>query len=128
MGCLTLRATGPARPETVWRRYTCVDRWESWSPQIKAVHTADRRLIAGMSGTVESVTGFRVAFDVETVDHDHRAWTWGVRPGPARLRLHHDVRGHAHGSTTSLTMHGPWLVLLASAPLAQRALRRLVRP
>lgn len=95
MGCLTLRATGPARPETVWRRYTCVDRWESWSPQIKAVHTADRRLIAGMSGTVESVTGFRVAFDVETVDHGRRAWTWRVfrdRPGSACTTTCGDTR------------------------------------
>lgn len=128
MGRLILRATGPAAPGTVWRRYACVDRWPSWSPQIRAVHTPDRRLTAGMRGTVESVAGFRVAFVVESVDHDRRTWTWRVRLGPARLRLRHDVRAHGRGSTTSLTMHGPWLVLSAYAPLARLALRRLVRP
>ncbi|MEU1465432.1 SRPBCC family protein [Streptomyces sp. NPDC005727] len=128
MGRLTLRATGPARPEAVLRRYACVDQWASSPPQIRAVHTAGRRLTAGMSGTVESVVGLRVAFVVDSVDDDHRTWTWRVRLGAAGLRLRHDVRGHAHGSTTSLTMHGPWLVVLGYAPLARLALRRLVRP
>ncbi|MFF3636847.1 SRPBCC family protein [Streptomyces sp. NPDC002250] len=128
MGRLTLRAAGRARPETVWRRYACVDRWASWSPQIRAVHTPERRLAAGMRGTVESVVGLRVAFLVESVDQDHRTWTWRVRLGPTRLRLRHDVRGQGHGSITSLTMHGPWPVLLAYAPFARAALRRLARP
>ncbi|MFF8476284.1 SRPBCC family protein [Streptomyces sp. NPDC015414] len=128
MGRLTLRASGPATPETVWRRYACVDEWASWSPQIKAVHTAERRLTAGMRGTVESVAGLRVAFVVESVDDDHRTWTWRVRLGPTGLRLGHDVRGDTNGSTTGLTMRGPWPVLLGYAPLARLALRRLVRP
>ncbi|MFJ9719012.1 SRPBCC family protein [Streptomyces sp. NPDC101213] len=128
MGRLTLRATGPAGPETVWQRYACVDRWPAWSPQIKAVHTPDRQLTSGMSGTVESAVGVRLAFAVEHVDHDRRAWTWRVGLGPIRLRLHHDVRTHGRGSTTGLTMEGPRPVLLAYAPLARLALRRLVRP
>lgn len=128
MGRLTVHATGPARPETVWQRYACIDRWASWSPQIRSVRTPDRRLTSGMCGTVESIAGIRVAFTVEHVDHDHRAWTWRVRLGPTRLRLHHNVRAHGRGSTTGLTMEGPRPVILAYAPLARLALRRLVRP
>ncbi|MGV9559470.1 SRPBCC family protein [Streptomyces sp. NPDC003401] len=127
MGRLTVRATGPAGPETVWQRYACVDRWASWSPQIRAVRTPDRRLFPGMCGTVESTVGVRVAFTVEDVDHDRRTWTWRVRLGPIRLRLHHDVQAHGYGSTTGLTMEGPRPALLAYAPLARLALRRLVR-
>ncbi|MFE0454127.1 SRPBCC family protein [Streptomyces sp. NPDC058914] len=128
MARLILHATGPAIPETVWRRYVCVDEWASWSPQIKAVQAAERRLTAGMSGTVESVAGIRAAFVVDAVDHDRRSWAWRVRLGPVRLRLHHGVCTHTRGSTTSLTMDGPRLALLTYAPFALLALRRLVRP
>ncbi|MFH8800993.1 SRPBCC family protein [Streptomyces sp. NPDC017936] len=128
MGHLTLHATGAAGPETVWQRYACVDEWASWSPQVKTVRAAERRLRAGMRGTVESRAGVRAAFVVEAVDHDRRTWTWRVRWGPVLLRLHHVVRAHARGCTTSLTMDGPGLALLAYAPLARLALRRLVRP
>lgn len=146
MGRLTLRAAGAAPPETVWRRYACVDQWSRWSPQIKAVHTehtehtdhgehqehqehADSRtLVPGLSGTVESVAGIRAAFVVDHVDPDRRAWTWRVRCGPARLLLRHEVRATPDGSSTRLTMRGPLPVLVAYAPLARLALRRLVRP
>jgi hypothetical protein len=57
MGHLTLHAAGPATPETVWRRYACVDEWASWSPQIESVQGADRRLRAGLRGTVTSHGG-----------------------------------------------------------------------
>ncbi|MCS0602762.1 SRPBCC family protein [Streptomyces sp. LP11] len=125
---MTLRATGRARPELVWQRYVQVDRWASWSPQIRAVRCVGRRLAPGLSGTVESVPGVRVAFLVEAVDHEQRTWTWRVRWGPVRLRLHHAVRPHPRGSATSLTMTGPWAALPAYAPPALLALRRLVRP
>ncbi|MEU6404256.1 SRPBCC family protein [Streptomyces sp. NPDC046985] len=128
MGRLTLRAAGPARPGTVWRRYVLLDQWASWSPQIRAVHADGRVIAPGLSGTVESVAGIRVAFLVEAVDHDRRDWTWEVRLGPVRLRMRHDVLAHAHGSRTSLTLHGPAPALAAYAPLARLALRRLVRP
>ncbi|MFF8868439.1 SRPBCC family protein [Streptomyces sp. NPDC015139] len=123
-----LSAQGAADPDTVWQRYAGVDQWASWSPQIKAVHCVGRRLSPGMSGTVESVAGIRAAFVVEAVDHDRRAWTWRVRLGRIQIRLHHEVRPQGRGSTTSLTMYGPQLVLLAYAPLARLALHRLVQP
>ncbi|GGT00091.1 SRPBCC family protein [Streptomyces chromofuscus] len=128
MSRLTLHATGPARPETAWQRYVDVDQWASWSPQIKAVHTARRHLAPGLSGTVEAVLGIRAAFVVDTVDHDRRTWTWRVRLGPVRLRLHHTVSTHARGSRAGLTISGPMPAVAAYAPLARLALHRLVRP
>lgn len=128
MARMTLSASGAARPEAVWERYASVDQWASWSPQIKAVHSVSRRLRPGMSGSVESVVGIRAAFVVEAVDDDRRTWTWRVRLGRIQIQLHHEVRPHEHGTTTSLTMHGPKLALLAYAPLARLALHRLVQP
>ncbi|CAL9332536.1 SRPBCC family protein [Streptomyces sp. Tu 3180] len=127
MGRLTLRATGPARPATVWQRYADVDQWASWSPQIRAVHANGRTLAPGLSGTVESVVGVRAAFTVEAVDHRRHRWTWRVRLGPVRLRLDHEVHAHPRGSRTSLVMDGPVLAAAAYAPFARLALRRLVR-
>ncbi|MEU6817879.1 SRPBCC family protein [Streptomyces sp. NPDC046860] len=128
MACVTLSASGAAGPETVWERYASVDEWASWSPQIKAVHCADRRLRPGMSGTVESVVGIHVAFFVEAVDEDHRTWAWRVRLGRMQIRLHHGVTSQERGTTTSLTMDGPKPALLAYTPLARLALHRLVQP
>ncbi|MEU3509291.1 SRPBCC family protein [Streptomyces longwoodensis] len=128
MGRLRLRATGPARPTTVWRRYADLDRWASWSPQIRAVHADGRTLVPGLTGTVESVAGLRAAFTVEAVDHRRQCWTWRVRLGPVRLRLHHEVHAHARGSRTTLLVDGPALAAALYAPLAHLALRRLVRP
>ncbi|MER6349576.1 SRPBCC family protein [Streptomyces sp. NPDC001595] len=127
MGHLTLKAVGPAEPATVWERYVQVDRWADWSPQIKAVHADRRRIAPALTGSVESIAGLRIAFVIERVDDDRRSWSWRVRLGPVRLRLQHSVQAHPRGSSTSLTLHGPLPVLVAYAPLAQLALRRLVK-
>ncbi|WP_318216602.1 SRPBCC family protein [Streptomyces sp. SCL15-6] len=128
MARLTLHATGPAAPATVWERYVRVDRWASWSPQIRAVHTDSPCIVPALAGTVESFGGLRIPFVIESVDHQHRTWSWRVRLGPVRLRLHHAVRPDARGSSTGLVLHGPMPVLAGYAPLARLALRRLVRP
>ncbi|MEU6478029.1 SRPBCC family protein [Streptomyces sp. NPDC047017] len=128
MAGLTLHAVGPARPEAVWERYACLDQWASWSPQIRAVHADLRHLAPGLGGAVESVAGLRAAFRVGAVDQDRRYWTWRVRLGPLRVTLRHDVRAHPRGSRAGLTLRGPLPVLVAYAPLARLALRRLVRP
>ncbi|MFJ4585135.1 SRPBCC family protein [Streptomyces echinatus] len=128
MARMTLSAHGAACPDTVWQRYASVEQWASWSPQIKAVHCEGRRLSPGLSGTVESAGGVHAAFVVDAVDHDRRTWTWRVHLGRIRIRLHHEVRPQGRGTTTSLTMDGPQLVLVAYAPLARLALHRLVQP
>ncbi|MFD5449406.1 SRPBCC family protein [Streptomyces sp. NPDC003470] len=128
MAQLTLNATGPAAPGTVWERYVRVDRWASWSPQIRAVHTDGPYITPALRGTVESFAGLRIPFVIESVDHHHRTWSWRVRLGPVRLRLHHAVRPDPQGSSAGLTLCGPMPVLAGYAPLARLALRRLVRP
>lgn len=127
MARMALSANGAACPDTVWQRYASVEQWASWSPQIKALHCEGRRLSPGLSGTVESAVGVHAAFVVDAVDHDRRTWTWRVHLGRIRIRLHHEVRP-GRGTTPSLTMDGPQLVLVAYAPLARLAMHRLVQP
>ncbi|MFE9685212.1 SRPBCC family protein [Streptomyces sp. NPDC006285] len=103
----------------------------NWSPQIRAVHTDTAYIAPGARGSVEPVPGPAVAFVIEDVDHERRSWSWRVRLGPVRVRLLHDVRprrgGTGTGAETRLVMQGPLLALVAHAPLARLALRRLVR-
>ncbi|MEU6845289.1 SRPBCC family protein [Streptomyces sp. NPDC046716] len=119
---------GAADAETVWERYARPARWPTWAPQIRSVET-EPALRAGMRGRVRPVVGPAVRFVVTAVDHDARTWSWRVRAGPFRLRLDHAVdRCGSSGAATRLTLAGPAPVVLAYAPLARRALRRLVRP
>ena len=48
--------------------------------------------------------------------------------GPVTLTLHHAVLEISTGTETTLEIDGPPLVVLPYAPVAQVALRRLVRP
>ncbi|MEW1615748.1 MULTISPECIES: SRPBCC family protein [unclassified Streptomyces] len=122
----TVHAVGPASVETAWDRYVRTEAWPTWSPQIKAVES-EAELRAGMRGRVVPVVGPSVAFVVEHVDHQARTWQWRVQVGPVRMRLWHAVRAHSpSGSRTELRIDGPAPVVIGYAPLARRALRRLV--
>lgn len=127
MAVLTLRARGPAASGAVWARYVHPARWAAWSPYIGAVRTDGDRIAPGMRGTVVSRVGVRAAFLVESVDEEARRWTWSVRAGPFRMRLHHAVSDDGAGASTALRMEGPALVLAAYALPARWALHRLVR-
>ena len=73
----------------------------------------------------------RVRFRVLAVDPAARVWTWQASAGPVVLRLHHGVAPDPAGSgrtRTTLRVTGPAPVVLAYAPVARLALRRLVRP
>lgn len=118
---------GAAPVETVWKRYVRTAAWNSWAPQIRAVE-AEAELRAGMRGRVVPVVGPGVDFVVEAVDHRARTWQWRVRMGPVRMRLWHGVRARTpSGTEAELRLDGPAPVVVAYAPLARRALRRLVR-
>ena len=65
---------------------------------------------------------------VLSVDEVRRTWSWRARSGPVTLTLHHAVLPVAEGSQTTLETEGPALAVLLYGPLAQIALRRLVRP
>lgn len=126
---LELAAEGEADPRTVWTRYAELQRWPEWSPQVSQVVADGGRLAPGLRGTVHGPVGVRVPFVVADVDERARRWSWQVRVGPVRLRLHHAVLPREGGGTrTTLVVHGPTALVVAYAPLARLALGRLVRP
>lgn len=126
-----LRASGDAAPELAWQRYEQFRLWPTWSPQIRGVEVDADRLAVGLRGTVLGPLGFRVEFCVDAVDPVARTWSWTVRPvGPLHaieLSLVHGVDAlPGGGSGTTLVSTGPAPVVLAYAPVALVALRRLV--
>lgn len=127
----TYQVDGPRPPDDVWDRYVRPSRWPEWSPQIRAVRYGHDRLAPATSGRVVGPGGLPVPFDVldvEDADPRGRSWTWVARLGPVRLRMRHDVRPRPGGGTvTGWHVQGPWPVVVAYAPLALVALRRLVR-
>ncbi|MGW8991632.1 SRPBCC family protein [Streptomyces zhihengii] len=127
MAVLTLRARGPAAAGVVWARYVFAARWPTWSPYIGAVRTDGDRIVPGLRGTVVSRLGISAAFLVESVDEEERRWSWRVRSGPLRMRLHHAVSDDGGGAVTTLRLEGPAPVVAAYSLPARWALRRLVR-
>ncbi len=120
---------GRAEPSLVWERYADLDAWPGWAPLIVAVECEDDRLRTGATGTVRGPGGLPVRFAVEACDHAARRWRWLVRAGPLELVLDHEVLARpGGGSVATLSLEGPWPVLLAYLPMAQLALQRLVTP
>jgi hypothetical protein len=64
-----------------WSLLIDTRRWPDWGPSVRAVDCADREIRAGSSGTVETVLGIRVPFEV-VVCEPYR-WTWRVARIPA---------------------------------------------
>jgi hypothetical protein len=120
---ITLHAHGDAPPEVVWERYADLERWAQWSPQISSVECTGRRLKAGLDGTVHAL-GVTVPFHVTEVGI--RSWAWEARPFGLRLLLDHRVLARGTGAETEVRMKGPAPLLLAYAPFAKLALRKLV--
>jgi hypothetical protein len=127
MAAITLRAAGPAPPDVAWRRYAVPACWPTWSPQIRAVRVGGDRVTPGLRGEVVSLFGVTARFVVESVDEADRRWTWRVRLGPVRMRMHHAVLERPAGSATTLRLEGPALALAAYAGPARWALGRLLR-
>lgn len=126
MTTVTLSASGAADPAEAWERYARPARWTEWAPQISRVEYSEARLRAGAIGRVHGPLGVFVDFEIDEVDEPRRRWSWTVRRGPLRLALEHSIFARPRGSRTSLRVDGPLPVVLAYAPIAQFALRRLV--
>jgi hypothetical protein len=126
MALRRLSAVGVAEPALAWQRYVEIAAWRAWSPQILTTDADADEIAVGVSGTVHAVGGLRLPFTITAVDPVARTWSWVVRLGPVAMTLNHEVHGHRRGSATLLAMEGPAPVLLAYAPLAWLALRRLV--
>ena len=123
-----ISATGNLDPGGAWERYARLSEWTEWSPQIRWVEATEGRLAPGLTGTVHGLCGVRAGFEVLSVDEALRTWSWRVRRGPVELLLHHAVMAHDSGTETTLEINGPAPAVLAYAPIAEVALRRLVRP
>lgn len=121
-------ATGSLPPPSVWERYADLSRWKDWSPQIRSVDASGGRLVTGLTGTVHGLLGVTADFEVLTVDDGRRTWSWRTRSGPVELLLHHAVLAEGAGSRATLEITGAAAAVLAYAPVAEVALRRLVRP
>lgn len=126
MATRRLSARGAAVPERAWERYERIALWPTWSPQIRRVEADAERIALGVTGTVWTPVGLGLPFTVTGVDDAARTWSWVVRMGPVSMTLQHEVYADAAGSGTLLVLEGPDPVLLAYAPLAWIALRRLV--
>jgi len=118
---------GDLDPRAVWERYAELSVWKDWSPQIRWVDASADRLAPGLTGTVHGLLGVTADFEVLTVDEARRTWSWRARSGPVELLLHHAVLAHDGGSQATLEISGPGPAVLAYAPVAEVALRRLVR-
>jgi hypothetical protein len=124
-----LAQVGSLHPHAVWERYASPSEWPSWSPQIRWVECRPDRLQVGLTGTVHGLFGVRADFEVLSVDELRRTWSWRATTGPVTLLLHHAVLEQpGGGSQATLEIEGPALPVLGYAPMADVALRRLVRP
>ncbi len=136
VAALLLEAAGPARVAESWERYAQPARWPDWAPQIHRVRIDPdleaggdgERIHPGMTGEVRSFLPPAARFVITSVDELSHTWSWRVSIGPLRLTLDHGVEPCLDaGTTTWLRLRGPLPVVLAYAPLARLALRRLVR-
>ncbi|GAA1504500.1 hypothetical protein GCM10009740_39670 [Terrabacter terrae] len=123
----SITVTGDADPTLAWSRYEHLVLWPTWSPQISDVIAATPSLSTGLTGLVVGPLGVRVPFEVLGVDAEAMEWRWRVQYGPAHAILEHTVRAAPGGCSTCLVIDGPAFVVLGYRPLAQLALRRLVR-
>lgn len=125
---MLVEASGAARPDTVWRRFTTPSQWPSWAPQIRDVTASDSGLRPGGTGRVLGPGPLAVDYEVVALDASLRAWSWDVAFGRARVRSHHYVLPTVEGGSRALLqVHGPAAVpAQAYRPVARAALRRLV--
>lgn len=129
---VTVSARGALPAAQAWQRYADLRLWSSWAPQVQGVRSEATFLAEGVTGSVRAgllpAPTLPVPFRVDRVDAAAMTWTWTVHLGPVSMTLDHGVAPEGDGSTTWLRVRGPAPVVLAYAPLARVALRRLVRP
>src|SRR3954447_6659872 len=104
---MLVEASGIARPDTVWRRFTSPSQWPSWAPQIRDVTATDSELRPGGTGRVLGPGPLARDYEIIEVAAGLRVWSWEVVVGPARVRMHHYVLPTAAGGSRALMqVHG----------------------
>lgn len=117
-----VEAHGPADAGVMWSAYVDTSQWARWAPHIRRVEP-EGTLVEGMRGVVYGPARSSAKFVVTFVDQRTRRWGWRVRSGAVRLTIDHEVTD----GTATVTIDGPALFVSAYAPIARRALERLVR-
>lgn len=101
-----------------WSLLTDTRRWPDWGPSVRGVDCADREISPGSSGTVETVPGIEVPFDV--VDCAPYRWTWRVARIPATGHRVEDL-----GESRCRVVFEVPLLAAGYVPVCRRALSRI---
>lgn len=84
---LWTRRTIAADPAAAWDLLTDLDRWPEWGPSITgATLDAPGRFETGATGTMRTVVGATLAFELTDVVDAHR-WSWDVGGIPATAHV-----------------------------------------
>lgn len=78
-----------ASPQQVWKVLIDTHQWPVWGPSVKAVRSPRQYIDAGLKGSIQTVLGFWVPFEVTEFEH-LQFWNWKVAGIPAtghRLKI-----------------------------------------
>lgn len=67
---------------TVWELLTDPDKWAVWGPTVRSADLDGQRLSVGATGSVTTVLGLALGFEVTAYD-DGARWAWKVGGIPA---------------------------------------------
>ncbi len=103
----------------MWGLLIDVGRWPEWGPSVRHATLATSRFELGSSGTVRTVVGLELPFEV-TCFEEGRCWSWSVAGRPAT-----DHVVEASGPDASRVAFGvPWIAT-PYLVVCRMALRRL---
>lgn len=74
---LWVRRAIEAPPGAVWNLLTNLESWPQWGPSVRKVDLGGERLHLGAKGTITTVMGFRLPFEITEFD-DGAHWAWKV--------------------------------------------------
>jgi hypothetical protein len=105
--------------EVMWELLVDIGRWPEWGPSVRHATLSTSRLELGSRGTVRTVLGIELPFEVTGFEEGH-AWSWHVAGIPATEHL-----VEAAGAGVSRVAFGvPW-VARPYLVVCRVALRRL---
>ena len=88
----------------MWELLVDVRRWPEWGPSVRHATLATSRLELGSRGTVRTVIGLELPFEVTRFE-EGRSWSWSVAGCPATDHLV-EARGPA---ASCVAFAVPWI-------------------